>query len=115
MKRTTIALTALALALCACAGSGVKKSLSRDEPAARAAMPLVDAVEQYKIENGRYPSDLEKLVPDYAEKVDMAELEKLGLRYRPWQQSSSYRFTFRSGSLSCTWTPEEAEWACDDR
>ena len=46
---------------------------------------------------------------------EMAELEKLGLRYRPWQQSSSYRFTFRSGSLSCTWTPEEAEWACDDR
>ena len=114
MRASAILCVLSAALLASCAG-GAKKSLSRDEPAAAAAMPLIDAVEQYKTENGRYPSDLDKLVPDYVESLDKAKLERLTLRYRPWQQSSSYRFSFKSGSTTCTWTPEEAEWDCDDR
>lgn len=98
---------------CAGSGSGVKGGASH--PAAAMAAPLIDAVEQYKSENGRYPADLETLVPDYADPIDFNALKKVSLRYRPWKQASSYRFEYKSGGETCVWTPEELDWGCSGR
>ncbi len=104
------------LLLVGCAGSkaGAGEGAS-NHPAVQLALPLIDAVEQYKSENGRYPADLEVLVPDYAEKIDQKALSRTTLRYRPWEQASSYRFEFKRGKETCVWTPEELDWVCEGR
>ena len=107
---TLAALLAAFALLTGCAGA--KKGAASDDPAVQLSELLIQGVEQYKTENGRYPENLQKLVPDQIQELDQAALEDAGLRYKPWKQYSSYRFTFTRDDQLCTFAPEEAEWDC---
>ena len=116
MKKRVIFAGFFSFLLIGCAGSGAGVGGGAgNHPAVKLALPLIDAVEQYRSENGRYPADLDVLVPDYAEAIDPGALSRVKLRYRPWKQASSYRFSFKRGKETCTWTPEEIDWTCEGR
>lgn len=59
------------------------------------AMPIIDAIERYKKENGKYPTDLAVLVPTYLTKAPKAVFgEKVVYSPEPNQFGNPFTFSF---------------------
>jgi hypothetical protein len=82
-----------------------------------AADPIINALENYKNEQGKYPARLSELVPQYLEK-DPQKDDKSEIRfvYYPAEESTSYslRLSYPTifGADECRYTPAEKRWTC---
>ena len=82
-----------------------------------AADPIINALENYRNEQGKYPGRLSELVPHYLEK-DPQKDDKSEVRfiYYPAEESMSYslRMSYPTlfGADECRYTPTEKRWVC---
>ena len=67
--------------------------------------PLVDALEKYKVDNGRYPSDWRTLVPKYIDKIPVI----LGAEVSPDIGNSPIYKVLRHEKLSSKLTHQDAQ------
>ncbi|HEV7691926.1 MAG TPA: hypothetical protein VGO52_13915 [Hyphomonadaceae bacterium] len=88
------------------AGKGPKA-----EAGYKAAAPVIEALEKWRVAKGGYPEQLAALAPDYLPDVPLGPQDRELLYERVGE---SYALTFRyegPGMNSCTYAPG-AEWRC---
>lgn len=75
----------------------------------RAAIPVIEALEVYRKERAKYPSELASLTPDFLAKIDDQ------LFYRLDAQSYALSFTYTGWGISyCEYRPER-NWKCQTK
>jgi hypothetical protein len=86
-----------------------------------AANPIINALENYRNEQGKYPGRLSELVPQYLEKdpqKDSQQDESGEIRfvYYPVEENTSYylhlSYPTLFGADECRYTPAEKRWIC---
>ncbi len=82
-----------------------------------AADPVINALENYKNEQGKYPGRLSELVPQYLEKDPQKnESGEIQFIYYPTEENTSYhlRMSYPTlfGADECRYTPTEKKWTC---
>ena len=81
------------------------------------ADPIINALEKYKNEHGKYPQRLGELVPEYLEKDPQKDdAGEIRFIYFPAEEGGSYylRLSYPSffGTDDCSYTPAERKWSC---
>jgi hypothetical protein len=73
--------------------------------------PIINALEQYRIENGEYPQSLAELAPDYLALIP-TRVNDQPIAYMKTGESFSLSFYYIGpGMNACTFTPE-TQWRC---
>lgn len=73
--------------------------------------PVIDALEQYKEDNGVYPDTLAELAPNYLLEAPKKN-DELDFSYSSTGDSFSFSFQyFGPGMNTCVYTPEK-QWQC---
>lgn len=108
--RVALCLAVLLLLLAGCEkpGEGAKAEMGY-----KLARPVIAALDKYRQAEGRYPGDLQALVPAYMDPVPTGpDLPRLD--YRLTSEGASYELTFRyvgPGMNVCNYTPGPG-WNC---
>ena len=80
------------------------------------ASNLLIALEEYTQIEGRYPADLERLIPDHLSTIPRPAW-RYGYYYEPCSKGTSYILYFRlvgSADDWCGYSSKAREWACAD-
>ena len=77
----------------------------------QACQPLIEALEKFHAQEGRYPEMLEELVPAYLTSLP-TEVNDMEIIYRLDGESYSLEFSYAGPGMNhCSYTPEKG-WKC---
>lgn len=77
----------------------------------QACQPLIEALADYKAQEGRYPETLGALSPAYLGEIP-AQVNEMEIIYRLTERSYSLEFSYAGPGMNhCAYTPE-AGWDC---
>lgn len=107
------------LSLISCGGWAEKPGAGpRAEHGFAAAFPVTEALENYRNDYGKYPQNLDELVPKYlAQTPPQNEASEVRFTYYPDSRGETFRLRFSyeipmGGMDECSFTPEVKKWNC---
>lgn len=107
-------LACLLVVLCSCATSGKAGQNASSKEGMDMAMPLVQAIEHYFIENDQYPSHLKLLVPDHLESLPWEDLAEWQFKYVTQESGQTFILAFiPEPNQRCDYTTQ-TRWVCRD-
>lgn len=112
-RRIILALLAVVVGTLACSVGGDEPPSEgpKAEEGYRLSEPIIDALGQYREDQGEYPASLDDLVPDYFIALPTGSLIQ-DLWYTRTDESYQLSFAYTGPGMNvCNYTPE-AGWQC---
>ena len=84
------------------------------------AKKIIAGLDHFQKENGKYPQNLNELVPRFLEKNPQKdENAEIKFTYFPDQEKNTYRLRFiyeaPAGTAECNYSPDDKNWNCGEK